>query len=101
MRTAQVWEDPVSWDAFVESSQEACNYHRWIWRRVIQETYGHVPYYLAATSEGRIEGVLPLVLVKSRLFGDSLVSMPFFSYGGVLTSRSEERRVGKERRSRR
>src|ERR1022692_4726053 len=68
MIVTQIWEDPVSWDAFVESLPDASNYHRWIWRRVIQETYGHAPYYLAATSEGRIEGVLPLVLVKSRLF---------------------------------
>jgi FemAB-related protein (PEP-CTERM system-associated) len=86
MTVTQIWEDPVSWDAFVESSPDACNYHRWIWRRVIQETYGHAPCYLAATSGGRVEGVLPLVFVKSRLFGDSLVSMPFFSYGGLLTS---------------
>jgi len=86
MIVTQIWEDSASWDAFVESSPDARNYHRWIWRHVIQETYGHAPYYLAATSGGQIEGVLPLVFVKSRLFGDSLVSMPFFSYGGVLTS---------------
>jgi serine/alanine adding enzyme len=84
MITAKICEDPVLWDSFVESMPEACNYHRWVWRRVIQETYGHRPYYLAAMSGGCICGVLPLVLVRSRLFGDSLVSVPFFSYGGVL-----------------
>ncbi len=88
MITTSICEDPVGWESFVDSMPEASNYHRWIWRRVIQETYGHAPYYLAATAGGRMEGVLPLVFVKSRLFGDSLVSMPFFSYGGVL-ARSE------------
>ncbi len=93
MIAAQIWEDPVGWDAFVESSPDARNYHRWIWRRVIQETYGHAPYYLAATSGGQIEGVLPLIFVKSRLFGDSLVSMPFFSYGGALTNSEPARQA--------
>src|ERR1035441_6343538 len=46
--------------------------------------------YLAAVENGAIQGVLPLFRIKSRLFGTSLVSVPFFSYG-----RSEERRVAK------
>jgi len=35
---------------------------------------------------GDIEGLLPLVRVRSRLFGDYLVSMPFLSYGGPIGS---------------
>jgi FemAB-related protein (PEP-CTERM system-associated) len=93
MITATICEDPVLWDSFVESMPEASNYHRWIWRRVIQETYGHRSYYLAAMSSGNILGVLPLVFVKSRLFSNSLVSMPFFSYGGVLASSDAAREV--------
>src|SRR5215831_5101243 len=33
--------------------------------------------------QGDVRGVLPLVLLDSRLFGRFLVSMPFFNYGGV------------------
>src|SRR5690606_7568604 len=33
---------------------------------------------------GDVRGVLPLVRLRSRLFGDFLVSMPYFNYGGVL-----------------
>jgi serine/alanine adding enzyme len=38
------------------------------------------------TLEGRdgLNGALPLVYLKSRLFGKSLVSMPYFNYGGLL-----------------
>lgn len=80
----EIWKDAGTWDRYIASSPAACNYHRWGWGKAIEETYGHHPFYLAAVAEGRIRGVLPLVLMKSWLFGRSLVSVPFFSYGGVV-----------------
>jgi FemAB-related protein (PEP-CTERM system-associated) len=56
---------------------------------VIEETFGHKPYYLAAVENGTIFGILPLFGVQTRLFGCSLVSVPFFTYGGILTDRSD------------
>ncbi len=52
-------------------------------------------YYLLAENEGSniesgIAGILPLVHIKSILFGNSLVSMPFLNYGGVLTEDVED-----------
>jgi FemAB-related protein (PEP-CTERM system-associated) len=85
--------DPALWDAYVEASPDAANYHRWVWRLVIQETYGHQGHYLAALADGKVQGVLPLISISSRLFGRSLVSVPFFSYGGVLASNSEAREL--------
>ncbi len=73
-----------SWDAYIDSAAPESLYHRWVWREVIQETFGHQLYYLAAMQDGQICGVLPLVWIRSRLFGNSLVSIPFFSYGGVV-----------------
>src|SRR5262249_10380257 len=40
--------------------------------------------YLAARRDGTLVGVLPLVRVRSLLFGHYLVSMPFVNYGGPL-----------------
>ncbi len=91
MIEVKLWEDPVSWDAYVEGNTESANYHRWRWQQVIESTFGHRGRYLAATDGGRICGVLPLVAIKSRLFGNSLVSVPFFSYGGVLADSDEAR----------
>jgi len=34
------------WDAYVESAAPESLYHLWIWRDVIEETFGHQPYYL-------------------------------------------------------
>jgi FemAB-related protein (PEP-CTERM system-associated) len=51
---------------------------------VIEKTYGHTPYYLLATGVSGLEGVLPLFHMKSLLFGNTFVSMPFLDGGGLL-----------------
>jgi serine/alanine adding enzyme len=89
----EICNDPVRWDAFVEAQPTACNYHRWCWKEVIEKTFGHKGYYLAAISGNTIEGILPLVAIKSRFFGHFLVSIPFFSYGGLLTQNAEAHRA--------
>jgi serine/alanine adding enzyme len=81
--------DPFAWDAYVRQAPGASTYHQWAWKQVIEETYGHPTYYLAASSEGVLQGTLPLVSIRSRLFGNFLVSLPFFNYGGMLTSTPE------------
>ena len=87
----EVCKDPALWDAYVEACRDAGNYHRWIWKRVIEETFGHAGHYLAAVTDGVIRGVLPLVEIRSRLFGHFMVSVPFFSHGGVLADTDEAR----------
>ena len=51
--------------------------------------FRHDTYFLYAETDGRIEGVLPLAHVKSMLFGNSLVSLPFAVYGGVAAAHAE------------
>lgn len=80
-------EDGSAWDAFVSSHRGGTNYHRHGWRKVVENSFGHRTMYLAATnSRNEICGVLPFVHMKSRLFGNFLVSLPFFNYGGLLVS---------------
>jgi serine/alanine adding enzyme len=79
-------ENAAAWDAYVEAHPQASNYHRWFWKQVIEETYGHRTFYLAAEDQREVCGVLPLVEMKSWLWGRFLVSMPFCSYGGVLAN---------------
>ncbi len=77
--------EETAWDEFVESRNEASIYHLCKWRELIEQVFGHKSYYLHAISnDGMVVGVLPLVRLKSLLFGDYMVSMPFFNYGGVL-----------------
>jgi len=79
------WNNKQSWDDFVNASPDGTVCHLYNWRDVIQQAYGHKTFFLAATSNGEIRGVLPLVLIRSRMFGRNLVSMPYMDYGGALT----------------
>ena len=72
------------WDDFVTSHPDASAYHDWAWRDIIEQAFGHETLYLAARRDGRLCGVLPLVVFDSWLFGRFLVSLPFVNYGGTL-----------------
>jgi FemAB-related protein (PEP-CTERM system-associated) len=75
------------WDEFVRECNGWTHFHLHGWRTVIEEVFGHECIYLAAREpEGRLAGVLPLVRVRSLVFGHYLVSMPFLNYGGPLGS---------------
>lgn len=80
-------EDGRAWDAYVSSHGNSTNYHMYGWREIIEKSFGHKTYYLAARgNDNEICGTLPLVYFKSALFGKFLVSLPFFNYGGILHS---------------
>jgi len=86
--TVRPFEGPDStWDDFVRSQEGWTHFHLIGWRRVMEGVMGHRCRHLAAyDGEGQLRGVLPLVHVKSMLFGHYLVSSPFVSYGGALGS---------------
>lgn len=80
---------PDRWDEFVRSQTGWTHFHLFGWRNVMQHAMGHDTPYLAAIDSANgdaIAGVLPLVRVKSSLFGHFLVSVPFLNYGGPLGS---------------
>ena len=73
------------WDAFVRSQSGWTHFHLFGWSTVIGRVFGHeCPYLVTRDESGALTGVLPLVRVKSLLFGHYLVSMPFLNYGGPL-----------------
>lgn len=77
--------DAARWDDFVRGCTQATFFHRSGWQALIREVFRHDTYFFFAESgagEG-IRGVLPLGHIKSRLFGNALVSLPFSVYGGV------------------
>jgi serine/alanine adding enzyme len=75
----------AEWDNFVEIQKGYTHFHRLRWRSVIERVFGHECVYLAARdSSGKLIGVLPLVRVRSMVFGHYLVSMPFVNYGGPI-----------------
>jgi len=84
----------AEWDAFVVGRPGWSLFHRYAWKPLLERVHGHECVYLASRDPaGALTGVLPLVRVRSVLFGHFLVSMPFVSYGGPLGADDEVRRL--------
>lgn len=77
-------EDSARWDDYVLSRAEGTFYHLSGWRRIIGDYLGHPTYYACVEVGGEIHGILPMARVKSWLFGDALISLPFLVYGGPV-----------------
>ena len=54
------------------------------WLAVLRDAFRYDTYVLEATNDGRTVGLLPLVLIKSKLFGRFLASLPLVSCAGVV-----------------
>lgn len=78
-----------AWDAFVDAMPTGTFFHRAAWRRLIAEEFAHRTFYTYAERDGAIVGVLPLVQMKTMLFGNALTSLPFCVYGGPLAADAE------------
>lgn len=77
-------------DKFIIDSNTSTLYHQINWSYVIEKTFGHNSYYLyAENSNGNLEGALPIVHIRSVIFGNFLVSLPFTSYGGICAANEE------------
>jgi FemAB-related protein (PEP-CTERM system-associated) len=81
-------EQRAAWDAFAAANPAATIYHDYRWRTLIESLFGHQTVYLLARDATEVRAILPLVRLKSRLFGDFMVSMPYFNYGGVASDSS-------------
>lgn len=75
-------------DAYVRQHPEGTLFHETGWTQSVIEAYSHDARMLVARDGDRITGVLPLVHVKSRLFGSRLVSNAFSVYGGIVADDS-------------
>ena len=88
--------DRTAWDDYVASHPKGTFFHLSGWKEVVEKSFGHRSCYLLDESSGapsdsaaegpkaRILGVFPLFSIKSLLFGRSMVSLPFATYGGIL-----------------
>lgn len=72
------------WDSYVKNHQQGSFFHLSGWQQVIAKSFHHDCYFLYVELDGNIAGVLPLVEVKSKLFGHALISTPFCVYGGAI-----------------
>lgn len=80
------------WNEFVRAHPEGTFFHLAEWEGVLTGAFGHRSHYLWSRDQDRVTGILPLVEVRSRLFGHALISTPFCVYGGILAADEESHR---------
>lgn len=78
--------EAAAWDAFVAAHPQASFFHLSGWKKVIERGLGASCRFLYAERAGAIEGVLPLVDVRSALFGHRLVSTGWGVGGGAVAT---------------
>ncbi len=78
--------DESRWDSFVERCEEGTFYHLSGWKHIIERSLRHRSCYLLCECDGAVVAVLPLAQVRSLLFGNTLISLPFLVYGGPVAT---------------
>ena len=73
-----------NWDDFVSRDPESTIFHRAAWHGIISQSCPLRPYFLYASENEQVVGVLPLVYASSPIFGKNLISTPFCMRGGPL-----------------
>ena len=82
-------EDRGRWDDFVAASPFGTFFHLSGWRTVVERVLRRECFQLAAYRGNELTGVFPICRVRSRIFGDCLVSMPLAVYGGICADDAE------------
>jgi len=72
------------WDRLVLRLPGATFAHLYGWKDVIEGTYANPCYFFECRVGNDLAGILPMVHLKSLLFGNQLVSMPYLDTGGPL-----------------
>ena len=74
----------ADWAAYVLVHPNGSPFHDLAWRDAVVGVLGYDAPYLIARREGQVVGILPLIHLKTRLFGNAMVSTAFSVGGGIL-----------------
>jgi FemAB-related protein (PEP-CTERM system-associated) len=77
------------WTDFVNVAGSATCFHLWGWGQVLEQTLGYEIRRFVARRNGELVGVFAVAIVRSKVFGSSMVSLPFCSYGGPVSDDPE------------
>lgn len=76
--------DRTRWNDYVARRADASAFHWYGWRDALGGVLGYDTRWFMALRGDTVCGVLPVAAVKSRLWGVSVCSLPFCSYGGTV-----------------
>lgn len=77
------------WAAYVDNNPFSSFYHRIEWKKIFEKSFKHRSYYLMARKRSGVAGILPIIHIRSLLFGSIFCSMPFLNYGGACAGDGE------------
>lgn len=83
--------DCAEWKAFLDKNEHEA-FHTPEWLEFMSKTFRNTEFYCFAwcdsggSAEGKIRTILPAALVKSRFFGNRVISLAFIEYGGPAGS---------------
>jgi FemAB-related protein (PEP-CTERM system-associated) len=75
--------DRTLWDDFVYSNNGTF-FHSFLWGDILEKTFKYERVYIGAFDNDKLVSVLPSFLIKSRLFGNKLSSLPMTDLAGPV-----------------
>lgn len=78
------------WNDFVNKNKDSRFYHSLKFKETIEETYKNCKseYYLLINNN--VKAIFPFFIIKSKLIGNRLISLPFVDNGGFLGEYKKE-----------
>ena len=76
-------QDKERWNEFVCRFSDS-PFHLYEWKKIFESVYGYECQYLIAEDQNEIVGIFPLAMMRSKLFGFRVCSLPFLDYGGPV-----------------
>lgn len=78
------------WDSLISSDHQDCSFfHSAAWARVLHKTYGHRPQYFCLLIDRKLNALLPVMEVSSRLIARRGVSLPFSDFCAPLGAQED------------
>jgi hypothetical protein len=69
------------WDDFVNRQNQSTIFHTSAWAKVIQESYGYIPYYYVIEDDTKqLKAAIPFHFINSWLTGKRMICLPFSDY---------------------
>ncbi|PYL36167.1 MAG: hypothetical protein DMF35_01725, partial [Verrucomicrobia bacterium] len=75
--------DPLhdaDWDRLVVSHPDGNFFHSAVWAKVLVQTYGHKPFYLAFFRQCQPVALVPIMEIKSPFTGRRGICLPFSDF---------------------
>lgn len=87
--TIKITKDKILWDQYVSTHPSATPYHKFAWLESVNQAYGHTCFALLAQQQGKVVGILPIVLMRRPFSKGKFCSLPFCDLGHALVDNKE------------